>query len=140
MKNPEKEFDEIFKELTKKQREFVAASIHSDTKREAAEKCGIHPHTTYAWDGKVDEAIRLLQKQRVYAIQTSLNEMARHALSHLPELLEQSEDKRTKLRSIQYVLDQTIGTPRKKKEDHQDGPQSIDVNIVNSERSPDNGI
>lgn len=57
--------NEILGQLSKDQLRFVVALQEYPSKREAAEAIGLKPDTVYRWSGQVEEAARLMAKERL---------------------------------------------------------------------------
>lgn len=59
--------DAIIQTLTKDQLRFVVALQEYPTKRQAAEAIGVKPDTAYSWNGRIEEAARLIAMERLEA-------------------------------------------------------------------------
>ena len=104
---------DVMKRLSPIQRKFVSATLHTKSKKEAAESIGMSPNSVYKWGGPgsdINKAMALLQEERVEAIQGQVEKLAAKSVGIIDDLLDSDQDI-VKMRMVELLMKHTLGTP-----------------------------
>lgn len=121
-------FSQLWQGLTRNQRRFVAVSGDYASKREAAEAIGLAANTVYHWPREVDEAIELLQVDRLGGAREELRAAVVKAALVKTEGLDE-DDARLRQSAASEILDRVLGKASSRPETAgEEGPLEIVVN------------
>ena len=124
-----KELEEVWDELSATQKDFCINYQHYQNKRETAEAINVQPNTVYRWPDKVDEALHLIQDERLEIVNKQLQDLALSAVQKIPSIMESDCD-HTVLAAIKFVINHAIGKATQRVDQKNEEISSIDVKIV----------
>ena len=131
-------FEAAWKTLNENQRRYVLNRHKHKSKKETAEALGIPKGTAYGYPDKVDWCVQAMIEDQLDAVRSQLRELAIEAAGELPGLVSDAEDESTKLRAIQYVLDQTLGKAKETQQvDMNAKVEGININITDEGEEPE---
>lgn len=127
----EREFEEVWKELTLLQKRYVVARQNAETKADAAEEIGIAPKTVYNWNtssDKVKRAVELMAERRLAGVRELLEEAAAVGALRLLDLVRHG-NANVALGAIKYAINQADGKPTQKQKVDHSGGVNVDADL-----------